>query len=627
MLGLAHPGGATTRRRGVAALVALALGAWGLDADRHRADPPPAPELATPEGESAGGAPDGGALVRPRLAAVPATTTVVDATDPVALATATSALLYDEAPVVVLAPADDPAAQARAASAAVAVGGPLLLTPPDPGPTGAAPQAARAQAAAPAPTVADEADRLRPRAVLAVGAGAVRWARAEVDGADVVAVPDGADLRTGAGLTLGDDTAVAPGDLVAAVAGLDRERPALLTVEGAAAGPAGAATGQAAAVGAGEPDATVAGEGAGEEGAGRSGEPTTELPAVAPADPPDEVLAVVEAGDAAVAAVATARASGARVVPVAGGDPRADPAAIAALAGAPLPERVVVLGAGLGPAERVRPRLEVAATGTELPGGGQVLFPGRRMVALYGHPGAPVLGVLGEQPVEAAVERAREVAAGYEGLVAEPVVPAFEIITTVASASPGPDGDYSAELEVADLRPWVDAAEEAGLYVVLDLQPGRTDFLTQARRYEELLARPHVGLALDPEWRLGPDQRHLEQIGSVGVDEVNAVADWLADLTRRHRLPQKLLLLHQFQLGMITDRARLDTSHDELAVLVHADGFGTPGQKLETWHALRAEPLPGVWWGWKNFIDEDQPTFTPAETVAVQPTPWFVSYQ
>ena len=33
----------------------------------------------------------------------------------------------------------------------------------------------------------------------------------------------------------------------------------------------------------------------------------------------------------------------------------------------------------------------------ELPGGGRVVFPGRRLVALYGHPGAPSLGVLGEQ--------------------------------------------------------------------------------------------------------------------------------------------------------------------------------------------------------------------------------------
>mgnify|MGYP006981339232 FL=1 len=30
---------------------------------------------------------------------------------------------------------------------------------------------------------------------------------------------------------------------------------------------------------------------------------------------------------------------------------------------------------------------------------------------------------------------------------------------------------------------------------------------------------------------------------------------------------------------------------------------------------------------WKNFYDEDTPTFTPEETMAVDPKPWFVSYQ
>src|SRR5690606_35013358 len=109
--------------------------------------------------------------------------------------------------------------------------------------------------------------------------------------------------------------------------------------------------------------------------------------------------------------------AGARVIAVAGADPRADPAAIAALATEPLPDRVVALGAGFGSADLLRPRLEVAATGVELPGGGQVLFPARRMVALYGHPGAPVLGVLGEQGPDAAVARAQQMAAGYDGLV------------------------------------------------------------------------------------------------------------------------------------------------------------------------------------------------------------------
>ena len=52
----------------------------------------------------------------------------------------------------------------------------------------------------------------------------------------------------------------------------------------------------------------------------------------------------------------------------------------------------------------------------------------------------------------------------------------------------------------------VEAAAEHGVYVVLDLQPGRQDFLSQAQQYQELLELPNVGLALDPEWRLGPDQ-------------------------------------------------------------------------------------------------------------------------
>jgi hypothetical protein len=30
---------------------------------------------------------------------------------------------------------------------------------------------------------------------------------------------------------------------------------------------------------------------------------------------------------------------------------------------------------------------------------------------------------------------------------------------------------------------------------------------------------------------------------------------------------------------------------------------------------------------WKNFYDEDTPTFTPEQTMEVDPAPWFVSYQ
>ena len=323
----------------------------------------------------------------------------------------------------------------------------------------------------------------------------------------------------------------------------------------------------------------------------------------------------------------TAHAAGATIVPVRGdGDPRADPTAIATLARV-RPRDVVAVGGEFGPVVRLEKRLAVAVTGVQLPGGGQVLFPGRRLVALYGHPGTPALGALGQQDLTASVARARQYGTQYQSLSSVPVVPTFEIIATVAEGSPGPDGSYSYETPVADIREWVQAATKAGLYVVLDLQPGRASLLAQAQQYQSLLELPDVGLALDAEWKLQPGQKPLKQIGHVDVSEVNSVISWLAGLTQQYRLPQKLLVLHQFQLQMIRGESGLDTSHDDLAILVHMDGQGSPGDKQSTWDAVTAAAPGGVFFGWKNFLVKDHPMLTPSETMTKTPTPVMISYQ
>jgi len=352
------------------------------------------------------------------------------------------------------------------------------------------------------------------------------------------------------------------------------------------------------------------------------------LPATAAPPPLSHVAVLLPRGTSApaLAVTATAQVAGATVVAMRGADPRADPAAIAALAQA-RPRHVVAVGAGFGSAARLAERVAVAATGTQLPGGGQVLFPGHRLVALYGHPGSPALGVLGQQDLAASIARARKMAAAYRSLSDVPVVPTFEIIATVALGSPGPEGTYSAVSSVASLRPWVDAATAAGFYVVLDLQPGRASLLDQAKVYEPLLRRPNVGLALDPEWKLQPGQMPLRQIGSVGIDEVNGVVGWLAGLTARYHLPQKLLVLHQFRLSMIRGEQDLDTGNDDLAIVLHMDGQGTPGVKHETWKAVTGAAPRGVWFGWKNFYTKDHPMLTPQQTMTNVPAPVMISYQ
>jgi predicted O-methyltransferase YrrM len=354
------------------------------------------------------------------------------------------------------------------------------------------------------------------------------------------------------------------------------------------------------------------------------------LPATGVASPALSRLALlVRSGppDAAtLAAVTTAHAAGARVITVRGGDPRADPAAVAALR-ADQPRQVLAIGTGFGPASLLASRIAVARTGVQLPGGAQVLFPGHLVVALYGHPGTPGLGVLGHQDLSASIARARQVAAPYRKLSNVPVVPAFEIIATVAEGSPGPDGDYSYATPVAILRPWVRRATAAGMYVILDLQPGRASLLAQAKKYQSLLELPGVGLALDAEWKLQPGQKPLRQIGSVSIGEVNSVVRWLAGLTARHRLPQKLLVLHQFRLSMIRDERALDTSHDDLAILFHMDGQGAPAVKQQTWAAVTRAAPRGVFFGWKDFYVKDHPMLDPRRTITRTPRLSMISYQ
>jgi hypothetical protein len=121
-------------------------------------------------------------------------------------------------------------------------------------------------------------------------------------------------------------------------------------------------------------------------------------PTRAPA-PAGGVVLLVHQGDSSAAtraAVATAHVAGAQVITAQHYDPRADPAAITALAAAK-PHHVVADGAGFGPVPQLAYRLAVAETGVQLPGGGQRLFPMHRLVAMYGHPGDPALGALGDQ--------------------------------------------------------------------------------------------------------------------------------------------------------------------------------------------------------------------------------------
>lgn len=274
-------------------------------------------------------------------------------------------------------------------------------------------------------------------------------------------------------------------------------------------------------------------------------------------------------------------------------------------------------GAGVTAARRpVRP--------IELPGGGRQIFPTHRVVAYYGVPGDPRLGVLGGGPPDRIAGQLRRQAAAYRS-ARRPVLPALELITTVATSSPGGDGRYRARQSAAVVRRYLTAARRARALLILDLQPGRSDFLTEARVYQRFLREPDVSLALDPEWQLAPGQIPGQQIGSTDAAAINRVSAYLAAIVSSRRLPQKLLIIHQFTSDMIRQRDRI-LPRTGLAITINIDGFGDRPNKIAKYHALSTS-RPAVNHGFKLFYKHDQHLMTPQQVMKLRPRPSLIVYQ
>jgi hypothetical protein len=259
----------------------------------------------------------------------------------------------------------------------------------------------------------------------------------------------------------------------------------------------------------------------------------------------------------------------------------------------------------------------------ELPQGGRTVLPQYRVVSYYGTGGTAALGVLGQGSPEEAAAAVDKAAQGF-ATPDRKVQPAMEFIATVADGYPGPDGAYSHQVEREKVREYLDVARKHHQLFILDVQPGRTDFMTAVQPYRDLLAQPDVGLALDAEWRMDPGEVPGTVIGHVGAAEVNGVLDWVAGLTKDGNLPQKVVVLHMFRASMITDLPAI-AQHTELALVQHLDGFGGVETKMDIYHAI-ADPKR-FHMGFKLFYKQDQPLLGPKDVLAMTPQPEFISYQ
>lgn len=253
-------------------------------------------------------------------------------------------------------------------------------------------------------------------------------------------------------------------------------------------------------------------------------------------------------------------------------------------------------------------------------------FQNAQIVALYGYPGVCSMGELGCHDAEQAAALAEELAARYDDANgSRRALPALHLIAAVAHPVPGPDGTYLGRTPLEVIRQYVEVARAHHLLLFLDVQVGWADPLAEVQRLQPVLIEPFVHVALDPEFATRTLGRPPGQvIGTLDAAQVNPVLAYLAGLVQLYRLPPKIVVLHQFQPGMLTNKAAYEP-HPQVEVTIDMDGFGSPGAKLSGYDAYAR--VDAQYSAFKLFYHWDEPLLTPQELLALPHPPDYVIYQ
>ena len=250
-----------------------------------------------------------------------------------------------------------------------------------------------------------------------------------------------------------------------------------------------------------------------------------------------------------------------------------------------------------------------------------------RMVSYYGHPLSGAMGALGQLEPEVMVRELKEQTEAYTKADPDrPAIPTIELIASVAQPTPGPDGLYLAPTEDFWIEKYAKLAEENDCLLLLDIQIGYSTIADEVERLMPYLERDYVHLAIDTEYDMIPPDIPAQQIGSSPGADIMAAARTLSRLVEEKDLPPKVLVIHQFESGMIQNKEMLRPVPN-VEMVLHADGFGTPQQKFEKYDLLvRDEPIQ--YGGFKLFYEQDTPLLSPKQVLdRLEPKPAVISYQ
>jgi hypothetical protein len=139
-----------------------------------------------------------------------------------------------------------------------------------------------------------------------------------------------------------------------------------------------------------------------------------------------------------------------------------------------------------------------------------------------------------------------------------------------------------------------------------------------------------AALAIDPEFSMKFGNAPGTVIGTFDAVDINYAAQYLAGLVRANHLPPKMLVVHRFTQGMVTNYKDIQPL-PEVQMVIDMDGWGSQDLKRGTYTRVIA-PEPVQFTGIKLFYKNDMKPpstglLTTDEILKLTPVPIYIQYQ
>jgi len=266
---------------------------------------------------------------------------------------------------------------------------------------------------------------------------------------------------------------------------------------------------------------------------------------------------------------------------------------------------------------------------TDYPLAGAIL-PFKRIVSYYGNLYSKQMGILGELPPAQMLAKLQgEVAAWQKADSTMEVIPALHYIAVTAQGYSGKDGKYRLRMPFHQIDSVLNMAKRINAIVFLDIQVGLASLQDEIPKLEPYLKMPNVHLGIDPEFSMKGGQAPGKVIGTFDAADINYASDYLAKLVKENNLTPKVLIVHRFTKGMVTNYKQIKTK-PEVQIVMDMDGWGHPDLKYSSYLLyIHKEPVQftGFKLFYKNDLRNNGRLMTPKELLTLKPQPVYIQYQ